>query len=493
MTAASPATANAAPEITAADFRKTLAFIETFTGIRLPETQYRIMKEFLAERFRSLDADVDRYLAILQNDADELNRFIDALTVKETYFFREEKHFDLLQEVIFPALARSPGPRLRFWSAACATGEEAISIRALARRFFDSRTGKAFTVFASDINKRALAIFQHGVYGPNAFRKDGEKYRALLAPWMQEAGGNRSVLRTPRRDIVVFPFNLFSDPLTRFDHAFDLIFLRNALIYMAAETRRKVLNKLTSVLSPGGFLVLSSAEVPLVSHPGLGLCERDGVFYFQKAPASARKTAREDAATARRATCRPLAHEDAPPRPEKRPADGAGVCVADVLSHANAMLNADQSGADGDVNAAAARRLLEVSRLINRTEASAAKSLLDDVTAAIPPNELTHYFQGHISKLFGDVPSALRAFSRCLELAPGFWPGRFYRAMTYPPARFEKAAAEFSVCEAHIRAYIRAGRFEYECLLDGFNAGYFLDMCRKMQRRAIAKERRHGP
>ena len=114
---------------------------------------------------------------MLDSDKNEYSKFVDIVTINETYFFREEKHFTLLNDIIFPELA-SKQKQLNIWSASCSSGEEAISLYLSAQNFF--REAGNFTVHGSDINTEVLEIFRRGVYKNNSFREDGSSFHNLL-------------------------------------------------------------------------------------------------------------------------------------------------------------------------------------------------------------------------------------------------------------------------------------------------------------------------
>ncbi len=114
------------------DFEQLLQFIEDDTGIRLPEANYRQVKHFVVERLNILHLDLETYLARLTQQKREHAQFLDAVTINETYFFREEKHFKIIESLIFPQYRATLQTHLPLWSAACSTGEEAVSLAALA-------------------------------------------------------------------------------------------------------------------------------------------------------------------------------------------------------------------------------------------------------------------------------------------------------------------------------------------------------------------------
>ena len=105
------------------------------------------------------------------DNENEMRNLINSITIGETYFFREEKQFDFLDSQVFPKLK----PKSLIWSAACATGEEAISLAVL-----NCKHGSNAKIIASDINTDSIARFERGVYRPHSFRHDGLKFKKEL-------------------------------------------------------------------------------------------------------------------------------------------------------------------------------------------------------------------------------------------------------------------------------------------------------------------------
>ena len=207
---------------------------------------------------------------------------INSATVNETYFFREEAQFQLLQSKVFPMLAAgSPTKRLRIWSAASSSGEEIYSLLLLA----DAMNIKTECI-ASDINTRVLDTCAKGVYKKNAIRTvDGAAYHHLLEPYKLAGGGfelpKKITDRITRKQI-----NL--SRLTDFPKNQDIIFIRNVFIYFSTEMKKAILAKIAEeALAPGGYLFVSMNEVAsidIIDLPaGLEKAADGKVFYFRKA------------------------------------------------------------------------------------------------------------------------------------------------------------------------------------------------------------------
>jgi chemotaxis protein methyltransferase CheR len=209
------------------------------------------------------------------------------LTVGETYFFRDEKMFELLESRIFPELIqkrRDGGRFLRIWSAGCATGEEPYSIAIMLDRMLRDIADWNITVLATDINPAFLRKASQGVYGEWSFRG--------VPSWMKERYFHRTEqgrfeVRAGIRKRVTFSYhNLAEDhypSLLNNTNAMDIILCRNVLMYFAGDRQRQVVEKLYHCLVDNGRLIVSPTEtsaalfspfVP-VSFPSATLYQKD--------------------------------------------------------------------------------------------------------------------------------------------------------------------------------------------------------------------------
>jgi len=193
------------------------------------------------------------------------NAVIDAITVKETRFFRDPSCFESLLEHVLPAFVREihdskRSRRIRIWSAAAATGQEAYSVAMLVRELAASESPgqheDQVAILASDISTGAIEKAQAARYTPAEVR------RGLSEPRLRRHCHLRDdhwhINDAVRRLVRFRSFNLLH-PAAELG-AFDVILCRNVLIYFDNATRRKTIQHLAAALRPGGWLVLGSAE-----------------------------------------------------------------------------------------------------------------------------------------------------------------------------------------------------------------------------------------
>lgn len=223
------------------------------SGIRLAEHKSAFVAARLQRRLHELGMpDFDRYCTQLQQPQERI-RAVELLTTHETFFFREPAHFEHLAQHALPSLPHRP---LRVWCAACATGEEAYSLAmVLAEQLGDS----PWQVVASDLSTQALARAQAGLYRL-------QRLEQLPQPLLQryclrgvnEHQGWLRVDEGLRERISFRRHNLLDDARGLGD--FDVVFLRNVLIYFGAEVKHRALQAVVARLRPGGWLYTGHAD-----------------------------------------------------------------------------------------------------------------------------------------------------------------------------------------------------------------------------------------
>ncbi|MEN9866068.1 MAG: hypothetical protein RL748_1658, partial [Pseudomonadota bacterium] len=181
---------------------------------------------------------------------------IDLLTTNETYFFREPKHFDMLADI---ATKATKDHIFRVWSAACSTGEEVYTIAMTLQELTRQGRCQNWEVRGSDLSTRVLQQAVSGLYGMD--RLDGLPQEYLKRYFLRGSGpyeGSILVDKVLREKTEFAQINLI-EPLPELV-PFDVIFLRNVLIYFEAPVKRKVIGQLMSALMPDGVLFVGLAE-----------------------------------------------------------------------------------------------------------------------------------------------------------------------------------------------------------------------------------------
>ncbi|MGB8260110.1 MAG: protein-glutamate O-methyltransferase CheR [Terracidiphilus sp.] len=192
----------------------------------------------------------------------------EAMTINETSFFRDGRPFELLRAELLPELieARRHQRSLRFWSAACSTGQEAYSLAMLLHEHFPQLAGWEVRIEGTDICGEAVGRAQAARY------QRIEMNRGLPARYVVryfDHVGEEWVVKPELRRMCNFrQANLCGSrfPFNRAGNRFDVIFLRNVMLYFSQETRKTLLAGIRRVLAPDGILLLGSSEQPADPH-----------------------------------------------------------------------------------------------------------------------------------------------------------------------------------------------------------------------------------
>lgn len=244
-------------DITDQEFAQFQRFIYEAAGISLSSAKKALVSGRLAKRLQQYRfgsyAEYFRLLASGEAPA-EVQTAVDLLTTNETYFFREPGHFDLLREQA--VAARSLSQPFRVWSAASSSGEEAYSI---AMVLADCLDGGPWEVIGSDISARVLQHACTGHYSTERTQHIPPAYlRRFCLKGIGVQQGTLLMERSLRSRVEFMQVNL-NAPLPQLG-AFDVIFLRNVLIYFSAETKRRVVARVLSLLKPGGHFCIGHSE-----------------------------------------------------------------------------------------------------------------------------------------------------------------------------------------------------------------------------------------
>lgn len=233
-------------------------FMHTLAGVYLPSSKKSLVLARLSRRLRDLGMNClgDYFHSIdAGRDPLELQRAVDLLTTHETYFFREPPHFDFLARRVLPA--QRPGDTFRVWSAASSTGEEAHSIAMLLMQHFGA--SRPWQVFGSDISAGAVEKARAGIYRRQRIDQMPKGY--LQSYCLRGVGRDEGSLRIKDEvaEHVRFAQINLNRPLPNIG-SFDVIFLRNVLIYFDTATRQGVVERLVQRLKPAGWLFIGHSE-----------------------------------------------------------------------------------------------------------------------------------------------------------------------------------------------------------------------------------------
>jgi chemotaxis protein methyltransferase CheR len=250
------------PALTEQEFRRLCEFLYRRTGMIFTEAKRYYVERRVVERMtatRSLS--FANYFARLRADTqEEIEKIINAFTVNETYFYREDHQFQCLtSDLLARRIEGKPqGAPVRIWSVPCSTGEEPYSIAMWLLENWSLVDDYEIEIVGSDIDTDVLRTAAEGIYGKRALMRLSP---SLIDKYFSRIEEERwQILADLRSSIRFTPVNLVDAAQTRALGQFDVIFCRNVLIYFDDESRRVAAENLYDNLYPGGFVCLGHSE-----------------------------------------------------------------------------------------------------------------------------------------------------------------------------------------------------------------------------------------
>ncbi len=246
------------PEINDAEFRQFQQLIYKIAGISMADSKKVLLVGRLGKRLKAhgMSSFGEYYRHVTgAGQGTELQTMVDLLTTNETYFFREQAHFDFLTDVILAK--HPPGRAFDVWSAASSTGEEIYTISFVLADTLG--VDAPWTVTGSDISTQVLATAERGHYWLDRTRGLPDSYlRKYCLKGVRAQEGSYMIAPEIKRHTKFMQVNL-NRQLPNLGK-FHVIFLRNVMIYFDADTKREVVARLARQLHPGGYLIIGHSE-----------------------------------------------------------------------------------------------------------------------------------------------------------------------------------------------------------------------------------------
>jgi chemotaxis protein methyltransferase CheR len=235
------------------------------TGIVIPPQKKTLLSNRLRRRLRATgiggyDEYLKRLKALPLTDA-EWTAFLQEITTHESYLFRDTNQWDWLRQTYLPEIAAQArsgkrSPTLRVWSAACSTGDEPYTIACCIADALVNHAVWKINIVGTDIGAGAIAHAEEGKYGRRAMQGVSQSYRTRF---FEKAGDDGSwTVKPALRKWIVFKRHNLLEPLR--EPPFDLVFVKNVLIYFDAASKAKVIAHVLQAMKPGGVLVTGPAE-----------------------------------------------------------------------------------------------------------------------------------------------------------------------------------------------------------------------------------------
>ncbi|MGH1349488.1 MAG: CheR family methyltransferase [Methyloligellaceae bacterium] len=243
------------------DFKALAQLVYDRSGIVLGDHKKNMVYGRLAKRLRELALTTfSQYLELLKNSSDEseIEHLINAITTNLTRFFREDHHFNHVRDVLVPELIKSKQPKIRMWSAACASGPEPYSLAMTVSDVLKNSSQFNFKILATDLDTKMLETARNGKYDISIHKDIPVALRNKFTTVCADDRGSFEMNESIRKLISFNRMNLMKDwPLKG---GLDAIFCRNVLIYFNAEDKRRIIEQLIGKLRVGGFLYMGHAE-----------------------------------------------------------------------------------------------------------------------------------------------------------------------------------------------------------------------------------------
>ncbi len=246
----------------AEDYRRLCDYLYRHTGMVFAESRRYFLERRVEERMIATgSSSFTSYFARLRtNTQGELEELINASTVNETYFYREDHQFacltsNMLQERV---RVKPAGETIRIWSVPCSTGEEPYSIAIWLLENWAEVDAHDVEIVGSDIDTNALEAARAGMFGKRALMRLSP---ALTGKYFTPAGAEQwQIIDELRQSVRFTAANIVERTETRPHGLFDVIFCRNLLIYFDDASRRVAAENLYESLAPGGYICLGHAE-----------------------------------------------------------------------------------------------------------------------------------------------------------------------------------------------------------------------------------------
>lgn len=421
------------------EFDRLIAFIQDRTGLTVDDNRQQDVQRVIQAMLRAGGlpdmATLAGQLTAAPLTHDLWRDLINAITIGETYFFRNGPQFNALRDHVLPDLIarkRSEGRlRLRLWSAGCATGEEPYSLAMLLMELLPDLLLWDILLLATDIDTVSLDKARRGVFRASSFRN--ETPEAIRDRWFTRTADGFLLDRAVRERVTFAPLNLIDDvyPAAENNTAdMDMVICRNVTIYFAEAVTREVVRRFNACLDEGGWLIVGHSEPMATIYEDQGFVPRnfENTVLYRKDTEAARAhqntfrllfgLGRADAPSAPEAAPLPPLPPAEPPRARPLP---AAVPVLEAAADPELLQAAREAGDRGQWDVA-----LELcARLIER-----------DPMAPYP-----HYLKGLIFIYMDDLNAALHALRQSIYCEPSFALAQYSLGDLYQKRHNDRLAA----------------------------------------------------
>lgn len=453
------------------ELQRICQIIKSHSGICVSGAHTEFLCSYINKRIEELQIGCDKFLHLIERDSNELTRLINQSTINETYFFREEKQFLYLKNIVLPQFKDRP---VTIWSAACSTGEEILSLAMLC----DDCSVKA-RLYGTDIDSNALEILGNGEYNSVSVRTDGTIFHKLLEKYIHNKNGLIKVKQEIIDKVRYGTFNLHSFTGTAEippDGTVDIIFLRNVFIYFDDETRKKIISFMEKKLSPQGCLFFSMSEIASImpdKKSSLSKQRHEMVYFLQKEAISPSLTTKIPDVFCQKKSEKENKHivKKVLKKKEEHTTD---LNTKDISVEKNRTDSSDTV-------------FSQVAQCLEANRIEEAEKILESCGLQLDVQYVKSYYKGLIEKMKGNEEAALQWFERSAQMNPVFWTAHIQCAMLLNNKDPVKARRKYIRCAELLEKYIDEKSSKYDFLLESFSAEYFYTICTKNIEKGMQK------
>jgi chemotaxis protein methyltransferase CheR len=270
--------------LTETEFSRLCEFLYRRTGMSFGETKRYYVDRRVTDRMTATgETSFREYFQRLRGDVNgEIEHFVNAFTVNETYFYREDYQLacltgDLLARRV---AGKRKGQPVRIWSIPSSTGEEPYSVAIWMLENWPLVDAYDIEIIGSDIDTRVLEAAREGIYGSRALMRLNP---ALIEKYFEPLSGDRwRIIEDLRQSVRFTATNVMEAAETRSQGSFDVIFCRNMLIYFDDASRRLASENLYESLLPGGYVCLGHSESMSRISPLFEMCRFDQAIVYRR-------------------------------------------------------------------------------------------------------------------------------------------------------------------------------------------------------------------
>ncbi|MGZ3789993.1 MAG: CheR family methyltransferase [Bacteriovorax sp.] len=239
---------------------KVLVLVHKLTGISMGANKKTLIQGRLRPRIWKLGlSSYNQYLEYIHSHKEEVQEFINLVTTNETSFFRTQRVWEFFtKDFLLQWTEKSPKKTLKIWSGASSSGEEVYTIGICCEEHLHKNPGFNYQITGTDISSDVLKIASLGEYAGRSIESFKTSNRQLFDKYMEPVEDFFRVKSEVKQKIRFNVHNLFQLPIDR--NQYDIIFLRNVLIYFEPEDQEKVLLNISKCLVPGGVLIIGESE-----------------------------------------------------------------------------------------------------------------------------------------------------------------------------------------------------------------------------------------